>query len=258
MFAEIHTKILKDLPFVLTTMGLDIYQKPMNRPEGFTFHQFIWVTQGSGSFTIRDKKFTLEKGEGIFIRAGVPHCYEGKSFYTSWVSFTIDASTLDFFGVGDHLCFRSPTFLDREAKQLLDFAMGDSTPISRSAAGYSFVIELFSAILVSDKDLSEKVLHLLEQKYNQPLTLTEIADELHVDKFYLCRKYKEDRGVTVMDDLNRIRITKAKRFLWYGSTSTKQAGKMCGFDSPSYFGKRFREATGITPAEYKRTKATRS
>jgi YesN/AraC family two-component response regulator len=136
--------------------------------------------------------------------------------------------------------------------------MGDSAPISRSAAGYSFVIELFSAILVSDKDLSEKVLHLLEQKYNQPLTLTEIADELHVDKFYLCRKYKEDRGVTVMDDLNRIRITKAKRFLRYGSTSTKQVGKMCGFDSPSYFGKRFREATGITPAEYKRTKATRS
>ena len=64
-------------------------------------------------------------------------------------------------------------------------------------------------------------------------------------------EYKKEHGITVMDDLNRIRIAKAKRFLRYGSASVAEVGKQCGFDSPSYFGKCFKEATGYTPTEYR-------
>ena len=253
MFAEIHKKILDDLPFVLTTMGINTVQRPINRPEGFPHHQFLWVTAGSGSFTVNGERFYLEEGEGVFIRAKISNSYLGeKIFNTSWCTFTISERTLDFLGVGDYLRFTVPSFLNREAKQLLEFANGDSTPISRSAAGYSFVMELFSAILTSNDSLSTRALYLMERKYSEPLTLLDIAEELHTDRFSLCRIYKQERGVTVMDDLNRIRMAKAKRFLKYGTESVEQVGRMCGFDSPSYFCKRFREATGTTPAEYRK------
>ena len=93
---------------------------------------------------------------------------------------------------------------------------------------------------------------ILECRYNEPLTLDEIATEVGMDRFSLCRYYAAERGMTVMDKLFHIRIEKAKRFLKYGTDPIEQVGRMCGFDSPSYFGKRFREAVGQTPAEYRK------
>ena len=253
MFAEIHKSIYNRLPFVLTTLGEYTNQPPTNRPNGFPYHEFIWIKEGCGIFRIGGGEYLLEAGEGMFIRAGVPHSYEGKHFHTFWCTFTIPSATLDYLGVGDHLRFTVPPYLNREAEQLLSFANGDSTPLSRSAAGYSFVMELFSTILAPSDCLSTRVLHLLEQKYSEPLTLLSISEELHVDKFALCRIYKRERGVTIIEDLNRIRIAKAKHFLKYGNESVETVGRMCGFETPSYFGKRFREATGTSPAEYRKT-----
>ena len=252
MFAEIHKNREIDLPFVLTTLGESIRQSPIHRPEGLKFHQFIWVKEGSGTFAISGQQFTLEAGDGIFMRAHVPHSYEGKLFHTAWCTFTMSPKTLDYLGVGDYLRFTVPTYLDRETAQLLAHANGKSTLLSRSAAGYTYVTELFANILSSADTLSTRVMQMLEQRYSEPLTLYDIADEFSIDRFTLCRTYKNERGVTVMDDLNRIRIAKAKRFLKYGTDSIEKVGRMCGFDSPSYFGKRFREAVGQTPAEYRK------
>jgi YesN/AraC family two-component response regulator len=164
----------------------------------------------------------------------------------------MSAQTLDYLGVGDFLRFSVPSYLDRETAHLMALANGNSTLLSRSAAGYAYVTELFSTILASTDTLSTRVLRLLEQRYAEPLTLYNIADEFHTDRFALCRAYKQERGVTVMEDLNRIRIAKAKRFLKYGADPIEKVGRMCGFDSPSYFGKRFRESVGQTPAEYRK------
>jgi len=252
MFAEIHKNRNSELPFVLTTLGESPRQTPVHRPAGFHHHQFIWVKDGSGIFEVGGDRFELSVGEGVFTRAGVPHSYEGKPFHTAWCTFTLPDKTLDFLGVGDYLRFTVPPNLEHETAQLLAHANGKSTLLSRSAAGYTYVMELFSTILSSADTLSVRVLRLLEQRYSEPLTLYDIADEMGVDRFSLCRIYKNERGVTVMEDLNRIRIAKAKRFLKYGTDPIEKVGRMCGFESPSYFGKRFRETVGRTPAEYRR------
>lgn len=252
MFAEIHKNRDIALPFVLTTLGESLKQVPVHRPEGMGYHQFIWVKEGSGLFEIAGERFTLEVGEGVFMRANVPHSYYGKPFHTAWCTFTLPSQTLDYMGIGDYLRFTVPHYLDQETAHLLAHANGKSTLLSRSAAGYTYVTELFSTILSSADTLSVRVLRLLEQRYSEPLTLYDIADEFDIDRFTLCRTYKNERGVTVMDDLNRIRIAKAKRFLKYGTDPIEKVGKMCGFESASYFGKRFRESVGQTPAEYRK------
>jgi hypothetical protein len=211
MFAEIDKKLKNSLPFVLITVGNKLYQKPVVHTESFDYHQVIWVTRGEGVFFVRDKKYILSEGMGLFTRACVPHSYSGKSFDTSWCTFSLNDATLDFLGVADHLVFEMPPYLDRDAEQLESFANGDSTPLSRSAMGYSFVTELFSSIMAKEEQLSQKVRRMLEQRYSEPMSLSDIADEFALDKFKLCRIYKKERGVTVMDDLLKIRISKANR-----------------------------------------------
>ncbi len=252
MFAEIHKSLCDKLPFVLITLGESVVQHPVSRPEGFDVHQFIWIKKGSGSFRMRDESFVLGEGEGMFMRAEVPHSYSGDPFHTVWCTFTMPSRTLDYLGVGDYMSFSVPSYLNRETEQLMCFANGDSTPLSRSSAGYAYVMELFSTILTPPEKLSSRILHLLEQRYDEPLTLLDLSETFHIDRYALCRIYKQERGITVMEELNRIRIAKAKRFLKYSSDSVEEVGKMCGFESPSYFGKRFREAVGSTPAEYRK------
>ena len=55
-----------------------------------------------------------------------------------------------------------------------------------------------------------------------------------------------------MDALLSVRISKAKRMLRYGNDNVEEIGKKCGFESPSYFCKRFRAIVGVTPLQYRK------
>ncbi len=252
MFAEIHKEPNHTLPFVLTTVGEASAQAPILRPEGLEFHQFIWVKEGSGCFTVEDEQFVLQAGEGLFVRANVPHSYEGNPFHTQWVTFLLDPKTLDYLGIPTYMRYRVPEYLERETMQLFEFACGNSTVVSRSSAGYAFVIELFSTIREERESVADRIVHFLESHYAEPLTLDDIAAEAGMDRFTFCRYYKRESGMTVMEKLKQIRIAKAKRFLKYSSDSVETVGRMCGFESASYFCKLFRESVGCPPAEYRR------
>lgn len=251
MFHEIHKELYNILPFILTSIGGE-KQRATNRPTGFDSHHFLWVQKGSGRFCIKGETFTLNSGEGIFLREGVPHSYEGADFYTAYITFTMDTKMLDYLGAGDWFRFSVPAFLERDFLQLYRFATGNSTVLSRSSAGYSVVMDLFSTVLTTQDTPVARIGRMLECRYGEALTLDEIAAEVGMDRFSLCRYYMAERGVTVMDDLLRIRIEKAKRFLKYSTDPIKKVGQMCGFESSSYFGKRFRETVGCTPLEYRK------
>lgn len=251
MFAEIHKSLCDELPFVLISLGENAVQRPVVRPEGFNVHQFIWIKKGHGHFRMRDESFALNVGEGMFMRANVPHSYEGEDFHTIWCTFTMPSRTLDYLGVGEYLPFTVPSYLNSETEQLMRFACGDSTPLTRSSAGYAYVLEFFSTILAKPDSLSARVLRMLEQRYAEPISLNILSDVFSIDRYALCRIYRKERGVTVMEELNRIRIAKAKRFLQFSTDSVEMVGRLCGFESPSYFAKRFKEAVGSTPTEYR-------
>ena len=253
VFTEINKKELSKLPFMLNSICDCTKQGTVDRPNGFDYHQFIWVIKGGGNFKIGNENYFLSEGEGIFTRVGIPQQYGGNGdcLHTAWFTFSMSEEALDSIGVGEALRFNVPSFLGSETRQLISFANGDSTPLTRSAAGYSYAVELFSAILSEDQSIADRIYHILEQRYSEPLTLSDISDAMSMDKFALCRSYKSERGSTVMDELNRIRIKKAKQFLKYNVGSVNKICKMCGFESPSYFCKRFREAVGCTPSEYR-------
>ena len=252
-FFEIHRELYGILPFVLTSIGQD-KQGAIHRPTGFDSHHFLWVANGCGKFCVDGECFTLQKGEGIFMRDDVPHSYEsadGEDFYTAYITFTMTHDSLDYLGATAWFRFTFPTFLETDFEHLLQFSSGNSTILSRSAAGYSLVMEFFSATLSAQESPKVKIERFLESHYASPLSLDDIASAVGMDRFSLCRYYAKVHGTTVMDALLHIRIEKAKRFLRYSSDPVREIGFLCGFESPSYFGKRFRQSVGCTPTEYR-------
>ena len=92
----------------------------------------------------------------------------------------------------------------------------------------------------------------LEWHYEQPLTLDMIASHVHLHPNYLCSLFKKYTGETVFQHLHRIRVEKAAVMLRDFSMSVSQVSEMSGFESVSFFTRKFKEITGFTPGQYKK------
>ena len=252
MFAEINKNALHTLPFALATLGESRKQTPVHRPQGNSFHEVLWLRGGSGLFRIGEESRVLCEGEGMFVREGIPHSYEGEPFHTAWLTFRGGDGLLDFCDIPPYLFFRVPSFLESATAELQRLVETNSTPISRAAATCTYITDLIAAIRRPSEPPEERVRLYLENRYSEPLTLEDIAAYAGMNRYALCRYWRRVRGCGVMDELKQIRIAKAKRFLRFSSDPIERIGQMCGFESPSYFSKRFREVCGCTPAEYRK------
>lgn len=243
------------LPFILNTIGEMPKQNYTDRELGPAWNQFIWVKSGEGKFEIAGNSHVLGKGKGMFMRSGVPHCYYPHSdvFHTCYCTFFAAPSLVEYC-IGDkpYILFDVPDFLDKETDMLLTLARSNTSTLELSAAGYTYVTELFAAITKNSDGVIDRVREVLENRCAEQLTLDEIAAEVDMDRFTLCRYFKKHHKRSVMDELRVIRVKKAKRLLRYSSENIETIGKLCGFDSPSYFALRFRDETGYSPTEYRR------
>ena len=84
--------------------------------------------------------------------------------------------------------------------------------------------------------------------YSDCLSLDEIAHKVGVSKYHFARSFKKAVGCTFIEYLNRVRCREAKRMLTDTDTSVREVGKKCGFSSPAYFGKIFKENEGVSPS----------
>jgi len=252
-FYEMEKYNAGDFPLIAVTVGHIDAQPSIDRAGGWELNQFIWVTEGEGIFKINDETFRLKKGQGCFTRSHVPHSYvsSGGSFSTSWVTFSSGDSLLRLYHIGDWFVFDVPDFLEKSRQQLYSLCMTAQTLTARCAHGYLWATELLDAIFSHECSVIERIQQFLEKNCSSPITLEQISEEIGMDKFTLCKNYRKETGETVMDTLKSIRMRRAKRLLRYGFDSISEIGRQCGYDSPSYFIKNFREETGLTPLQYR-------
>lgn len=258
MFFEIKSNIKKYyesgcLPFLVDSVGYMDTQEPIVRADGFNCHHLLWVTDGEGRFTSCGETFVLKKRQGVFFREHTPHRYRANTdrFSSAWLTFYGLDGLLTHYGIGDRFTFTVNDALADSVRAMYLHCIGNSTVLSRSAVGYPLVTEFLYSCFAPSVPLAQKVDSYLEAKFAENLSLDVIAAEVGMNKYTLCKKYLSATGMTVIEKLKKIRTAKAKQYLTVTSYSAEAVGKMCGFDSPSYFGKVFREITGQTPGEYR-------
>ena len=93
---------------------------------------------------------------------------------------------------------------------------------------------------------------LIEENYMKDFSLDELADKMHINKFYLLRTFKEVTGETTLQYHNHIRIDKAKELLKQPELSMSYIAYETGFNSASHFSRVFVKVAGITPTEYRK------
>jgi AraC-like DNA-binding protein len=96
-------------------------------------------------------------------------------------------------------------------------------------------------------ELVEAAKNLLLARLTEPLSLTDLARELHVSPFHLTRVFRERTGRTLTEYLHGLRLRAAVERL--GEESLSRIAADLGYCSPSHFTDRFRAAFGAPPSQ---------
>lgn len=82
--------------------------------------------------------------------------------------------------------------------------------------------------------------------------IDEMAAELKMSRSGFQHLYKRMFGVSIMTDVIRGRIDRAKRLLSSTNLTIKEIAERCGYESEYNFMKQFKTKTGQTPTEYRK------
>lgn len=232
---------------------------------------------GATNFLCPGGQFDLKAGELCVMPSGVPH-YETDRSAPSEPYLTL---IMMVWGSGVSLHFG---FVNKEGQtfcKTFDRYSGESRgPVTQ-------LIELLGAHGLNPDDYGEYCLHLIHALLDRIINSTEhpfdAEDDtnslvhqcrhqitMHQDEVgfnvqklatllgyhpdYLSRLFQVETGQTIIRHLNEQRIHRAKYHLT-GPLTINEVAWSCGFAHTSYFIKVFKEHTGMTPKEYRVSKA---
>lgn len=95
----------------------------------------------------------------------------------------------------------------------------------------------------------KKAISFIRLNYPSDITVTEVARQAGVGERHLRNLFSRHLDLSPLDYLNQIRINKSIELLRNTELSVKEICFQCGFKSPQYFSRVFKQQTGITPRE---------
>lgn len=128
----------------------------------------------------------------------------------------------------------------------------------------AYFIELFKILCDTAED-KNCVLHPTESPYctymknhfTEDISLEQIAFAYGISRNYLCIAFKQEMGLTVLKYLNILRIRQGCILLATETDAAIHLSEKCGFASPSYFTRCFRESFGCTPKEFRKQRSAK-
>lgn len=93
----------------------------------------------------------------------------------------------------------------------------------------------------------------IDLHFKESLTLDQLADKAHINKYYLGHIFKQEYGVSPINYMITRRIVESKYLLAETDLSLAQIAQLLGFSSPSYFSQAFRKTQGMSPIDYRKS-----
>ena len=114
----------------------------------------------------------------------------------------------------------------------------------------------------ASKDISKDVavttmLRYIRDNYNRPLSLKEVAAQVHLSERHTSRLFKRAVGTSVKQHVLDLRLDVAKQLLLNEKTSVAEVAYATGYGDVRHFSTLFRQRTGTTPTDYRERGGTR-
>lgn len=240
--------------------------------------QFVYVVEGTIQVRTLKESYILKSNEGVFINTNVIHRVEPDSS-SHYKSIRFPAYFVTFYPgfPGKYLV---DNIIENSQLELMLFSEKEAAVLSilrelihlesnKSSNYYQYevLVKLCQLILLLTKQVQlnipkqqaptdKRMLFLLkyiENHYHEEITLDDISSSVHISKSECLRYFKKYLQTTPYQYLISYRISVAAKLLSSTDMSVGDISLEVGFRQMSHFGKYFKEKTGCTPKEYRKS-----
>lgn len=103
-----------------------------------------------------------------------------------------------------------------------------------------------------NSDCVEQCKDYIARHRTKKFSLNDVAEEVGKNPSYLSRVFSEQTGMTMQEYALNVRLEAAANILRYSNESVGGIAEYLNFPSQSYFGEKFKNKYGITPAEFRK------
>ncbi len=265
--------------------SIDITGDFFHEEESHDFWELVYAEKNQVLCTANGQKVILDEGQVLFHKPNEPHSLSASGDTPTKVfvmSFECLSEAMRFFTqrklslnkrqaqyVKDIIHFAKKTFDitytssttnipllatptlggEQLIKNTLEMLLID---IMRSLTETEYGNDVFLQESVINDKLTEDVIAFLKSQIYENLCVNDIAKFTNYSKAYIFRQFKKATGKGVIEYFTELKIKEAKRLLKHGEMTVKEISDKLNFDTPNYFSKVFKKATGKTPTAYKK------
>lgn len=91
----------------------------------------------------------------------------------------------------------------------------------------------------------------IAEHYAERLTLTGIASQFYISPYYLSRLFKKSINLSLIEYINGVRIKAAQSLIEKTNDSISDVAEKTGFMTTAHFRRVFKDATGLSPQQYR-------
>ncbi|WP_159888355.1 response regulator transcription factor [Paenibacillus puerhi] len=100
-----------------------------------------------------------------------------------------------------------------------------------------------------------QAVQFIEEQLHEPLGMSDIAAQIHLNPSYFSSLFKEQTGLTFSEYVTRKRLQKAKELLVQTRIPVADISDRVGYQTAKYFIKLFKDYEGISPTQYRKQTA---
>ncbi|SES72657.1 two-component system, response regulator YesN [Salinibacillus kushneri] len=98
----------------------------------------------------------------------------------------------------------------------------------------------------------ERAKEYIEEHYQNPISLEEVAQHVELSSNYFSNMFKEETGQTFVDYMTDIRLERAKQLLKENAFSLKEISFKVGYKDPNYFSRVFKKHEHLSPKQFQK------
>ena len=220
--------------------------------------ELTFLIDGELTYFLDDEEIKLSPGDAIIIPKGRIRFrpeHRSRATYASFNIITPDDFDPRLSGLIKN-AVRSDTAIMLEAAERSARSISHNKQERVVSIFFYLYYQLLDHTLDRENSHIRAVKSYLRDKLCEPITLDDIAAEVHLVPQYICSLFKKETSMTITEYLTRERIDLAKRLILMKADSLTKISTDCGFTDYNYFSRTFKRLVGITASEYKKTYLT--
>lgn len=239
--------------------GATVHQEPI--PRSFEFYNISHLIKGRGWFwTPEEGAKTFEAGQAVMLSPGMVHDYNGFDFYVEdFICFTGPIAD-QFFKSG----IIKPGIVNiGKLRALLPIIEMASIPdrnsqIKANIALQELIVKIYFENHTDshnpEDDLIGKLLQNFVKHPEKWWTVTEMAEMANLSLNQFIRTFTQRTGLTPKKYIDIFKIRIAAETLHNSQETLVSVAKKLGYRDPFHLSRRFKEVTGVSPADYRHGK----